>query len=119
MAAIENIPEEADAIFILPDSLLGTRLDKLIEIANTRKLPTSGPSNILIEMGALTVYGVREDVTVKQAARLTDRILSGIKPADLPVEIAEFSLAINLKTAEIIGLDISDEVLRQADTIIR
>jgi putative ABC transport system substrate-binding protein len=119
MAAIKDIPEEADAVFHLPDSLIISRLVELMEAANTRKLPTSGPGGASIQAGALMVYGIRLDAVAKQAARLADRILSGIKPADLPVEMAEFYLAINLKTAKIIGLDISDEVLRQADTIIR
>jgi hypothetical protein len=44
---------------------------------------------------------------------------SSIKPANLPVETAESFLTINLKTDKIIGLDISDEILRQADTTIR
>jgi putative tryptophan/tyrosine transport system substrate-binding protein len=119
IAAIEQIPEEADAVFHLPDSLFTPHVAELIEIANTRKLPTSGPSNASIQDGALMVYGTRHDATAKQAARLADQILSGIKPADLPVETAESFLAINLKTAKRIGLEISDEVLRQADTIIR
>jgi ABC-type uncharacterized transport system substrate-binding protein len=37
----------------------------------------------------------------------------------LPVETAEFYLAINLKAARAIGLDIPDEILRQADIIVR
>ena len=117
--AIEYIPEEADAVFILPDGLVAARLVELIEAANTRKLPTSGPSEPSIEEGALTVYGMWQDATAKQAARLADQILRGSKPSDLPVEMAEFYLAINLKTAEIIDLDISDEILLQADIIIR
>jgi putative ABC transport system substrate-binding protein len=118
-AAIEDIPEKADAVFILPDSLVGSRVLELIEEANIRKLPTSGPNYRLIEQGVLTVYGQWQDATATQAARLADQILRGIKPADLPVEMAEFYLAINLKTAEAIGLDISDEILLQADIIIR
>jgi putative ABC transport system substrate-binding protein len=119
MAAIENIPEEADAVFILPDGLVAARLSELIEVANKLKLPTSGPSDPSIEQGALTVYGTREDASAKQAARLANQILRGVKPADLPVETAEFYLAINLKTAEALGLDIPDEILRQADTVVR
>jgi putative ABC transport system substrate-binding protein len=117
-AAINNIPEEADAVFHLPDSLIIPHLVELIEAANTRKLPTSGPGDASIHAGALMVYGIRHDATAKQAARLARQILSGIKPADLPVEIADFYLTINLKTAKAIGLDIPDEALRQADTII-
>ena len=55
----------------------------------------------------------------KQAAQLARQVEQGTKPADLPVETAEFFLAVNLKTAEAIGLDIPDTVLRQADTVIR
>jgi putative ABC transport system substrate-binding protein len=55
----------------------------------------------------------------EQVARLADKILQGTAPADLPVETADFFLSINLQTAQAIGLDISDDVLQQADTIIR
>jgi putative ABC transport system substrate-binding protein len=119
IAATEQIPAEADAVFRLPDSLFIPHMAQLVEAANARKLPTSGPGEASVQAGTLIVYGIRHDAIAKQAARLTDQILSGIKPADLPVEMAETFLTINLKTAEIIGLDIPDEVLRQADTIIR
>ena len=55
----------------------------------------------------------------KQAAGLVDQILKGKKPGDLLVETAEYFLRINLKTATAMGLDIPDELLRQADTVIR
>ena len=55
----------------------------------------------------------------KQVARLADKALQGTPPADLPVETADFFLSINLQTAEAIGLDIPNEVLKQADAIIR
>jgi ABC-type uncharacterized transport system substrate-binding protein len=57
--------------------------------------------------------------TGKQTARLAHQIRQGAKLADLPVETAEIFSAINLKTAEAIGLDIPDEVLLQADIIVR
>jgi putative ABC transport system substrate-binding protein len=116
MAAIENIPEEADAIFLLPDSLTGAHNAEFVEL----QLPTSGPNPIDTKRyGILTSYGMEVSASGKQAARLADQIFQGIKPADLPVETAEFFLAINLKTAEAIGLDIPDEILLQADIIVR
>jgi putative ABC transport system substrate-binding protein len=115
-AAIENIPEEADAIFILPDGLVTGHFADFVEL----QLPTSGPNPGLLEgAGALTSYGFEQTASGKQAARLADQILQGTKPADLPVETGEFSSAINLKAAEAIGLDIPDEILRQADIIVR
>jgi putative ABC transport system substrate-binding protein len=119
MAAIENAPEEADAIFFLPDSLVSTRMPDLIKAAVELQLPTSGANTEVVKDGVLTSYGMEQMGSGKQAARLADQIFQGIKPADLPVETAEFYLAINLKTAEAIGLDISDEILLQADIIIR
>jgi putative ABC transport system substrate-binding protein len=64
-------------------------------------------------------YGSDLNAAGNQAARLADQILRGSSPDDLPVETPEFFLTLNLNTAEAIGLEIPDEVLRQADTIIR
>jgi putative ABC transport system substrate-binding protein len=55
----------------------------------------------------------------QQAARLVDQIFKGSRPADLPVETAESFLHINIQTATAIGVDIPDEFLRQADTVMR
>jgi putative ABC transport system substrate-binding protein len=119
-AAFENIPEEADAIFFLPDSLVNVRRLDWFKKATGLKLPTSGPNTETVDEGALTAYGIDLPVAAReQAARLADQILRGIKPADLPVEMAEFFTAINLQTAEAIGLDIPDEILRQTDIIAR
>jgi putative ABC transport system substrate-binding protein len=115
-AAVENIPEEADAVFLLPDSLLGSHATEFVEL----QLPTSAANpRDLTDHGVLTSYGIELTASGKQAARLADQIFRGVKPADLPVETAEFYLAINLRTAETIGLDIPDEVLEQADIIVR
>lgn len=118
--AIKNIPENANAVFLLPDSLFSPRLDDFINHAIKRKIPVSGANiEIVKKRNALTSFGFSQFSMGKQAARLADLIFHGMKPAGLPVEIAEFYLAINLKVAEKIGLTINDEILRQADIIIR
>jgi len=120
IVAFENTSQEADATFFLPDSVVNARGANAYKVPIEFGLPSSGPNVATVNNGALTTYGV--DLTVaarQQAARLADHILRGIKPGDLPVEMAEFYLAINLKTAEAIGLDIPDDVLLQADIIIR
>ena len=119
-AAFKNIPQEADAIFFLPDSVVNAQITDWLKIAKELKLPTSGSNIQLVEEGALTTYGIDLTVSARQeGARLADQILRGTKPADLPVEMAEFFSAINLKTAQAIGLDIPDATLRQANIIIR
>jgi putative tryptophan/tyrosine transport system substrate-binding protein len=69
--------------------------------------------------GAVVTYAGSFPAMGRQAARLADQILKGIKPGDLPVETAEYFLHINLQTATAMGLDIPDTILRQADTVIR
>ena len=118
--AVLNIPPEADAVFLLPDSLIATRLPDMAATALKLNLPTS-ISNIpsLKNNPILTAFGFDQRLCGKQAARLADQIFKGTRPADLPVEMAEFYLGINLKTAKTIGLTISEDILRQADIIVR
>jgi putative ABC transport system substrate-binding protein len=119
-AAIENIPEDVDAVYMFPDSLVMSRVAEFAAKALELDLPTSVPDDQAVPSGILMSYGMRFDGAGKQAARLADQILNGgVNPGDLPIESAEFFLVINLKTAQDIGLEISDEILRQADNIIR
>lgn len=118
-AAIEAIPEDADAIFILNDGFIETQIDKFIEAALERDIPISASSLLHVSAGVLFAYGHRHEVNGQAAAGLAAQILEGVEPADLPVETAETFLSINLKSAEAIGLDIPDSILRQADTVIR
>jgi putative tryptophan/tyrosine transport system substrate-binding protein len=118
--AVLNIPAEADAVYNLPDSLVGTRLTDLMTMAAQLKLPTSTPNISRVKQhDGLTSYGFDQHLYGKQAARLADRIFKGARAADLPVEMADFFLVINLKVAKTIGLTIPDEILRQADIIFR
>jgi putative ABC transport system substrate-binding protein len=117
--AVLNIPAEADAVFLLPDSMLSTRVTDIVTTATKRNLPVSGANiSIIKSEHVLTSFGIDQHLVGKQAARLADQIFKGARPADLPVEMAEFYLAINLKVAKTIGLTIPDEILRQTNIII-
>lgn len=116
---LANVPEDIDAIFLVPDSMVNSRLDDVLAVAFDRKLPVSGPSTAQVEEGALTTYGFIHHQVGVQAARMAAQVLKGADPGELPVETAESFLAINLQAAEAIGLEIPYEILQRAEIIIR
>lgn len=119
-AAIDNIPVDVDALFMVTDSINAARRSDWGKAALAHQLPLAvPPGGEPTEEGALFTFGFSPFAVGTQAARLVDQILKGTSPADLPVETPELFLSINLKTAQAIGLDIPDEILRQAATIIR
>lgn len=71
------------------------------------------------ESGALMAYGPRSFEMYRQMARIAIKVLRGAKPADIPVEQpTKFELAINLKTAKAIGVDVPSSLLVRADEVI-
>jgi putative ABC transport system substrate-binding protein len=117
VVAIESLPEDVGAVFRIPSPTLDSRNDELSRAAIRRRLPMG--AGLPLDEAVLFTFAADMFAAGKQAARLAGRIREGVDPADLPVESAEIFLAINLKTAEAIGLDIQDTILLQADTIIR
>ena len=76
-------------------------------------------SAFYVERGGLASYGADRHEMGRQAARLVAKVLSGGKPADLPVEQANvFELVVNQKTARALGLTIPESVLLRAGRII-
>ena len=71
------------------------------------------------EAGGLMSYGAIFPELFRQGAFFVQKILHGIKPADIPVQTPQrFELVINLKTAKAIGVTISEAVLLRADEVI-
>jgi putative tryptophan/tyrosine transport system substrate-binding protein len=109
--------ERADAIFVHDCSVIPT---KAVELITRTKLPAIYPTSRFAEAGALIVYGPSGTELARRAAYFVDKILKGVKPADLPVEQpTKFELVVNLRTAKQIGLTIPPNVLARADRVIQ
>jgi len=117
LTAIATLPKDA-AIFLVPTPSLEP-LSALIEVAVQHGIAVGASNLRQLKAGALVAYAGSLPALGQQAARLADQILKGTKPAELPVETAEYFLHLNLSTATAIGLDIPDEFLRQADVVMR
>jgi putative ABC transport system substrate-binding protein len=88
-------------------------------MAARNKLPAVYPYPYFVASGGLISYGPDPVDQYRRAAGYVDRILKGETPADLPVQAAtKYNLAINLKTAKALGLEIPSSVLARADEVI-
>ncbi len=109
-----------DAILVLGNPFLGTHRKQISELAVKNRLPAIYPQSEFVEGGGLMTYAASRTDLFRCAATYVEKILKGIKPADLPVEEPKkFELVINLKAAKQIGLTIPPNVLARADRVIR
>jgi len=115
-AAVKDRP---DALIVLSPIYAAYR-NEVVEFATKTKIPLSfDTSGLAGEPGALLSYGVDISVLFRRAATFVDKILTGAKPADLPVEQpTRFELVINLKTAKALGLTVPQSLLARADEVI-
>ena len=91
----------------------------IISLAARYKLPTVYYEKYHVADGGLISYGPVFIEQFGRAADYVDRILKGAKPADLPVQApVKYELAINMKTARALGLDVPPTLLARADEVI-
>jgi putative ABC transport system substrate-binding protein len=92
----------------------------IITLAARHRLPAVYPYRYHVAAGGLISYGPDVFDQYRRAAGYVDRILKGEKPADLPVQApTKYEMAINLKTAEALGLVIPETLLATADEVIQ
>ena len=112
--------ERVDGLYVFGGPLMNTNQKRMVSLALKSRLPLMCYTKETVDASGLLYYGADESDSYRRVAYYVDKILKGIKPADLPVEQpTKFEFVINLKTAKQIGLTIPPNVLVRADRVIR
>jgi putative ABC transport system substrate-binding protein len=118
-AATAFAREPEGGLIAAPDPFINTHRGLIIALAQRHRLPTLFGFRQHVKEGGLMSYGPDSVDIVRRSASYVDRILKGEKPADLPVQApTKYELAINLKTAKALGLEIPPTLLARADEVI-
>jgi putative tryptophan/tyrosine transport system substrate-binding protein len=108
-----------DALLVTAEAFTRRYLARIVDFANSNKIPTMFEDSAYVEAGGLMSYGPDYQDVFQQAAIFVDKILKGAKPADLPIEQpTKFELVINLKTAKALGREIPPQLIALADKVI-
>ena len=109
------VKEKADVVVVQGSLAIKAVTDAAIKF----RLPAASTPRAFADIGGLMSFGADGPSSVRHGTKLVQKILQGKQPKDLPIEQpVKFELAVNLKTAKAIGLDIPDAFLRRADVVI-
>jgi putative ABC transport system substrate-binding protein len=119
LAFVKLAQLKSDALLVIPDAVFLNLREQFSALEVRFAIPTMHYSRENVLAGGLLSYGANFKVMFHQAGNYVGRILGGAKPADLPiVQPTKFELAINLKTAKALGLNVPPSLLTRADEVI-
>jgi putative ABC transport system substrate-binding protein len=111
--------ERTEVLVVSNDPFHQLHVGRIIDFLAKHRIAGMFQSKENVAAGGLIAYGASRAELFRRAAAYAHRILQGAKPADLPVELpTKFDLAINLKTARALGLDLPPLLVARADEVI-
>ena len=109
-----------DALIVVANPLMAQQAKEVFDLTAKYRFPSITEARHYVEAGGLMSYGANVSDLYRRAAGYVVEILKGAKPGDLPVKLAEkFEIFVNLKTAEKIGVAMPQQLLVQADKVIK
>ena len=118
-AATSAIQNEPNPVITIDDPLISFNRKRIIDFAIQNRIPTFHEFSNNVDEGGLASYGANLVAIWQRGAHYVDKILKGEQPRNLPVEQpTTFDLAINLKTARLLGLTFPDALLATANVVI-
>ena len=110
---------DIDAVVVQADDMLIIVQRQIATLAIEHHLPAIYQLREFVQNGGLISYGPSITEMIRRSAMFVDKILKGVKPADLPIEQpTKYELVINLKTAKALGLTVPSSLLSRADDVI-
>ena len=108
------------ALLMTADGVHQRYIGRIVAFTSEARLPAMYQLKEAVDRGGLMSYGANLPDLSRRVANYVDKILKGVKPADLPVEQpTKFELVINLKTAKALELTIPPSLLGRADEVIQ
>lgn len=104
---------------MISDPIIYNFREQIAPVGIANKLPFATEYSLYATVGLCLSYGPKGSALLQRGAYYVDRIPKGAKPEDLPVELpTEFELAINLKTAKALGMNVPEAPLATADSVV-
>ena len=123
LMAAQSLAGRVEAIYIVTDNTVVSALESVIKVCNQEKIALILADPSTVDKGALASYGIDYFSLGKKSGEIAIQIIKGAKPSDIPIQTItdpkDLQFVVNLDTAKILGLSISEEILKDADKIIK
>ena len=123
LMAAQSLAGRVEAIYIVTDNTVVSALESVIKVCNQEKIALILADPSTVDKGALASYGIDYFSLGKKSGEIAVKIIKGAKPSDIPIQTItdpkDLQFVVNLDTAKILGLSIGEEILKDADKIIK
>jgi putative ABC transport system substrate-binding protein len=119
LLAAKSLVGRVDGIYIPTDNTVVSALESVLQVAYDNKIPVITGDTDSVERGSLASLGINYYRLGLQTGEIVDKILKGADPANTPVEtLKDLELFINLKSAEKMGVNVPENLIKKATKVV-